>query len=111
MLRKGPPEAVSQICFTSAGGTSAHGLMDGVVFGVDGEGGLRLCLRAGCDDELTGGYEALLVGEADGLASADGGVGGFESGYADDGGDYEALLRAAWLRGRFRRCRGLLRFR
>ena len=70
------------------GGASAHGLVDGVVLGVDGEQGYVVLLRGG-DDEFAGGDEALLVGEADGLAGADGGVGGFESGDADDGGDDE----------------------
>ena len=70
------------------GGAAAHALVDGVVLGVDGEEG-DVVLAGGGDDELAGGYEALLVGEADGLAGADGGVGGFEAGYADDGGDDE----------------------
>ena len=73
---------------TSAGVPPRMALVDGVVFGVDGEEGDVVLARGG-DDELAGGYEALLVGEADGLAGADGGVGGFESGDADDGGDYE----------------------
>ena len=72
-------------------GASAHGLMDGVVFGVDGEESY-IVLAGGGDDELAGGYEALLVGEAYGLAGTDCCVGGFESGDADDGGDYEVDL-------------------
>ncbi len=68
--------------------SSAHGLVDGVVLGVDGEEG-DVSLSGGGDDEVSGGYEALLVGEADGLSGEDGGVGGFETGNADDGGDYE----------------------
>ena len=46
-------------------------------------------LFCGGDDEFAGGYEALFVGQADGFPSADCGVGGFESGDSDDGGDYE----------------------
>ena len=88
VLRKGPPEAVSQICLTSAGVPPRMALVDGVVLGVDGEQGYVVFLRGG-DDEFAGGDEALLVGEADGFAGADGGVGGFESGDADDGGDDE----------------------
>ena len=88
VLRKGPPEAVSQICLTSAGVPPRMALVDGVVLGVDGEEGY-VVFAGGGDDELAGGYEALLVGEADGFAGADGGVGGFEAGYSDDGGDYE----------------------
>ncbi len=70
------------------GGAAAHALMDGVVLGVDGEEGDVVFLCGG-DDELAGGYEAFLVGEADGFAGADCGVGGFETGYSDDGGDDE----------------------
>ena len=51
------------------GGSAAHALVDGVVLGVDGQQGDVVLLRGG-DDELTGGDEALLVGEADGLAGA-----------------------------------------
>ena len=48
---------------------------------------------AGCgEDEVAGGDEALLVGEADGLAGEDRSVRGFESGDTDDGGDDEAGL-------------------
>ena len=91
MLRKGPPEAVSQICLTSDGCAAAQALVDGVVLGVDGEQG-DVVLAGGGEDEVAGGDEALLVGEADGLAGADGGVGGFEAGDADDGGDDEVDL-------------------
>ncbi len=70
------------------GGAAAHGLVDGVVLGVDGEEG-DVAVAGGGDDEVAGGDEALLVGEADGLAGLDGGVGGFEAGDADDGGDDE----------------------
>ena len=62
--------------------------MDGVVLGVDGEE-VYVVLAGGGEDEVAGGYEAFLVGEADGFAGEDGGVGGFEAGYAYDGGDYE----------------------
>ena len=74
--------------FYFGGGSSTHGLVDGVVFGVDGEEG-DVVFAGGGEDEFAGGYEALLVGEADGLSGADCGVGGFEAGYSDDGGDYE----------------------
>ena len=70
------------------GGSSAHALVDGVVLGVDGEEG-DVVFFCGGDDEFAGGDEALLVGEADGFAGADCGVGGFEAGYSDDGGDDE----------------------
>ncbi len=69
-------------------GSAAHALVDGVVLGVDGEQGY-VVLVGGGDDEFACGYEALLVSEADSLAGFDGGVGGFESGYSDDRGDYE----------------------
>ena len=80
---RGEPDAAD---FVHA--ASAEALVDGVVFGVDGE--KRLALAAGLGgDELSGGDQALFVGEADGFSGADGGVGGFESGDADDGGDDE----------------------
>ena len=70
------------------GGASAHGLVDGVVLGVDGEEGY--VVGAGCgDDEVAGGYEAFLVGKAYGFSGLHCGVGGFQAGYADYGGDYE----------------------
>ena len=62
--------------------------MDGVVLGVDGQEG-DVVLAGGGEDEFAGGDHALLVGEADGLAGENGGVGGFEAGDADDGGDDE----------------------
>ena len=61
------------------------------MLGVDGEQ-RYVVLFGGGDDELACSYEALLVGEADGLAGLDGGVGGFEACYANDGGDYEVDL-------------------
>src|SRR5205823_8757798 len=70
---------------------SAHALVDGVVFGVDGEEG-DVVFFGGGDDEFAGGYQALLVGEADGLTGAGCGVGGFEAGYSDDGGDDEVYF-------------------
>ena len=72
-------------------GAAAQALVDGVVLGVDGKEGY-VVLPGGGEDELACGYEALFVGEADGLAGADCGVGGFESGYAYDCGDYEVDL-------------------
>ena len=62
--------------------------MDGVVLGVDGEQ-RDIVGAGGGDDEVAGGDEAFFVGESDGLAGLHGGVGGFESGDADDGGDDE----------------------
>ncbi len=89
---------------------AAHALVDGVVFGVDGEQGY--VVLAGCgEDEIAGGDEAFLVGEADGLAGADGGVGGFESGDADDGGDDEVDLGQGGDVDCCRRSRGRLRCR
>ncbi len=62
--------------------------MDGVVFAINGE--KRLALAAGFGgDEFSGGDQAFFVGQADGFAGPDGFVGGFESGDADDGADYE----------------------
>ena len=74
--------------FDFGGGSSAHALVDGVVLGVDGKEG-HVVFFCGGDDEFAGGDEALLVGEADGFAGADSGVGGFEAGDSDDGGDDE----------------------
>ena len=70
------------------GGAAAHALVDGVVFGVDGQEGDVMFLCGG-DDELAGGDEALLVGEADGFAGTDCRVGGFEAGHSDYCGDDE----------------------
>ena len=87
VLRKGPPEAVSQICFTSCGFRRA--CTGGRRCVRSRWGGGRRRVFCGGDDEFAGGDEAFLVGEADGFAGADCGVGGFEAGYADDGGDDE----------------------
>ena len=43
--------------------------------------------RAACGEDFARGHHALLVGQAYGLAGQDGGMGGFEAGYADDGRD------------------------
>jgi len=59
-----------------AGRAAAHALMDGVVFGVDGEERDVLAFGFG-DDDFAGSYESFFVGEANGFAGADGGVGGF----------------------------------
>ena len=74
--------------FDFGGGAAAEALVDGVVLGVDGEE-VDVVLAGGGEDEVAGGYQAFLVGQADGLAGEDGRVGGFEAGYADDGRDYE----------------------
>ena len=44
-------------------GSAAETLVDGVVLGVDGEEGYVVFFCGG-DDELAGGYEAFLIGEA-----------------------------------------------
>ena len=94
VLRKGPPEAVSQICLTPSDWVRrrAGHLVDGVVLGVDGQ---QYCvmLASGGEDEIAGGDEAFFVGEADGFAGEDGSVGGFEASDADDGRDDEVSLR------------------
>ncbi len=72
--------------------SAAHALVHGVVFGVDGEEG-DVVFFCGGDDEFASGYEAFLVGETDGFSGADCGVGGFEAGYSDDGGDDEVDFR------------------
>ena len=74
--------------FDFVGCAAAEALVDGVVFAVDGEEG-GVVLAGGGEDEVAGGYEAFLVGEADRFAGEDGGVGGFKAGDADDGGDDE----------------------
>ena len=91
VLRKGPPEAVSQIWRTSLGCAAAEALVDGVVLGVDGQK-VDAAFAGGGEDEVAGGDEALLVGEADGFAGEDRSVRGLESGDTDDGGDDEAGL-------------------
>src|ERR1019366_10437831 len=74
------------------GFAAAHALVDSVVLRVDGQQ-RDVVLASRFEDEVAGGDEALLVGQADGLAGADGGVGGLEPGDADDGGDHEVGLR------------------
>ncbi len=74
--------------FDFGGGASAHALVDGVVLGVYGQEGYVVFAR-GRDDELACGDEALLVGQTDSFAGADGGVCGFEAGYSHYGGDDE----------------------
>jgi hypothetical protein len=70
----------------------AEALVGAVVFAVDGEefgsGG-----AGGGHDEFAAGHQDLFIGESDGLAEADGFVGGGESGDADDGGEDEAYGR------------------
>jgi hypothetical protein len=65
--------------------------VDGVVLGVDGQQ-RDVVLAGGGEDEFAGGDQALLVGQADGLAGADGRVGGLQAGDADDGRDDEVRL-------------------
>ncbi len=83
----------------------AQALVDGVVFAVDGQDG-HVALAGGGGEDFAGGDHALLVGEADGLAGEDGGVRGFETGDADDGGDDEVGFGRAWRRRRCRRSHG-----
>ena len=79
----GQPDALD---FVAA--AAAHALVNGVVLAVDGQ--QRLALAAGFGgDEIAGGDQAFLVGQADGLAGLDRFVGGFQSGDADDGADHE----------------------
>ena len=67
-----------------AGGAEA--LVDGVVFGIDGEQfPARLC--GGGHDEFAGSDEDFLIGKRDGAAEGDGLVGGFEADNTDRGGD------------------------
>ena len=44
-------------------------------------------------EDFAGGDHALLVGQAYGLSSQDGGMGGFKACDADDGGDHEIGIR------------------
>ena len=95
----GQPDAMDLVATPAT-----HALVDGVVLAVDRQERLALAARFG-GDEIAGGDQALLVGEADGLAGFDGFIGGFESGDADDGGDDEVgvgmggdLDRALWSR-------------
>ena len=69
-------------------GADAQALVDGVVLAVDGQDGY-VAVAGGGGEDFARGDHALLVGEADGFAGEDGGVGGFEAGDADDGGDDE----------------------
>ena len=62
-----------------------------------------MALRAAERIRSPGGYEALLIGEADGLARLDGRISGFQASHADDGGDDEIDLR---MRGDGDRARG-----
>jgi hypothetical protein len=67
-------------------------LVNGVVFGVDGKEGDVVFLGGG-DDKFAGGDQTLLVGQTYGFSGANCGVGGFEAGYSNDGGDDEVDLR------------------
>ncbi len=91
--------------FDFGGGAGAEALVDGVVLGVDGEE-VDVVLAGGGEDEVAGGYEAFLVGEADGFAGEDRGVGGFETGYTYDGRYYEVDGGEGGASGPCRRCRG-----
>src|SRR5579863_10335099 len=69
-------------------GAGAQALVDGVVLAVNGQDRDAEAAGSGGED-FAGGDHALLVGEADGLSGEDSGVGGFETGDADDRGDDE----------------------
>src|SRR6476660_1967950 len=71
---------------------SAEALMHGIVLAVDGQQGLALA--AGFSgDELSGGDQALFVGEADSLAGFHGFAGGFEPSHTDDGAHDKIRIR------------------
>ena len=89
--RKGPPDAVSQMNLTSWR-ADAHALVHGVVLAVDGQN-WDVALAGGGGEDFARGYHAFLVGQADGLAGENRGVGGFESGHSDNGRDHEVRLR------------------
>ena len=71
--------------------SAAQALVDRVVLGVDGQQG-DVALARGGEDELAGGDQTFLIGEADSRAGADGGIGGFEAGDTDDRRDDEVGL-------------------
>jgi hypothetical protein len=61
------------------------------VFAIDGQD--RDVARAGCGSkDFPGGNHAFLVGQADGLSGEDCGVGCFQSGDADNGGNNKVCL-------------------
>ena len=63
--------------------STAHALMDSVMFAVDGKQRFRLLAGFG-GDELSGGDQTFFVGEPEGLAGFHRFVGGFQAGDADD---------------------------
>ena len=68
--------------------TAAHSLVNRIVFAVDGQ--QRLALSAGLGrDQVAGGDQTFLVGQADRLAGLDRFVSGLESGDTDDGADHK----------------------
>ncbi len=68
--------------------SAAQALMNGIVFAVDGQ--KRLALAAGLGgDQFSRGDKTFFVRQANGFSGAHGFVGGFESGHAYDGADYE----------------------
>jgi hypothetical protein len=69
----------------------AQALVDSVVFAIDGEDG-HVAPAGGGGKDFTRGDHAFLVGQADGLAGENCGVGGFKAGDANDGGDDEVRL-------------------
>ncbi len=92
MVRKGPPEAVSQIERTSCGRTGTHGLMDGVVLAVDGQQH-RIAAASFFHKDFAGGDHALLICDPHRFARHDGRVGSFQAGDADNGADHKIDLR------------------
>ncbi len=89
--RNGPPDAVSQIVFTSLWApTRRHWWTALCSLSMGRMGTLRS--RAAASEDFASGDHAFLVGESDGLAGQNGGVGCFKAGDADDGGDDEIGL-------------------
>ena len=71
--RNGPPEAVSQMIFTSWVPAHAHALVHGVVLAVDGQDGhIALAGRGG--EDFARCHHAFLVGQAHGLAGQNRGM-------------------------------------
>ena len=108
--RNGPPEAVSQMVLTSAcAPTRMHWWTALCSLSMGRMGTLRS--RAARGEDFAGGHHALLVGQADRLAGQDGGVGGFKTGHADDGGDDEVGFGQRGAGDGALRCRERLRSR
>ena len=90
--RNGPPEAVSQMVLTSAVGSDAEALMDGVVLAVDRQD-RHVALAGGAGEDFAGGHHAFLVGQPDRLSGQDGRMRGLKARHADNSRDDEIRLR------------------